>query len=114
VQLPPQKQKWRKREACANPMHLSRVLSGKYTRSKLYTIHINDVQHEVHSFLSKYWDNHSTEKSVCQPIRESHILWIYYGIRKQAAMKTRHFVFARRTFVYDEKMCTFHTRRFDA
>ena len=29
-------------------------------------------------------------------------------------MKARRFVFIWRTFVHDEKMCTFHARRFDA
>lgn len=61
------KQKWRKREACANFQHLSRILPGQYTRSKLYAIQdVTIVQHEVHSFLSKYWNNHSTMIFVCQ------------------------------------------------
>ena len=61
-------------------MHLSRALSGQYTRSKLYAIHKTyGIQHEVHSFLSKYWNNHSTAKIVCQrktpTVSAASILW---------------------------------------
>jgi len=67
VTASPKKQKWRKREACANSKHLSLISAGKHTRSKLYAIQdVTVVQHEVHSFLSKYWNNHSTMVLICQ------------------------------------------------